>query len=153
MDLTNRPAPDFTLPREDGSAVSLSALRGQTVILFFYPKDATPACTTEAQDFSAALADFTAAGAVVLGISKDSVKKHANFVKKSALSVALLSDEQGQTCEDFGTWTEKSMYGKTYMGIERSTFLIDAAGVVRREWRGVKVAGHIAEVLEAARTL
>ena len=153
MDLTNHPAPAFTLPREDGSPVSLSDFAGQPVVLFFYPKDSTPACTTEAQDFTAALPEFAAAGCSVLGISKDSVKKHANFVKKSALAVPLLSDEQGQTCEAFGTWTEKSMYGKTYMGIERSTFLIGPDGIVKREWRKVKVDGHVAEVLEAVRTL
>ncbi len=153
MDLIDQPAPDFTLPREDGSAVTLSAFRGQKVVLFFYPKDSTPACTTEAQDFTAALPDFTAAGAVVLGLSKDSIRKHANFVKKSALGLPLLSDEAGQTCETYGTWAEKSMYGKTYMGIERSTFLIDAQGVIRRIWRKVKVEGHVAEVLEATRSL
>ena len=153
MDLTNQPAPAFTLPREDGSPVSLSDFAGQPVVLFFYPKDSTPACTTEAQDFTAALPEFSAANCIVLGISKDSVKKHANFVKKSALAVPLLSDEQGQTCEAFGTWVEKSMYGKTYMGIERSTFLICADGNIKREWRKVKVDGHVAEVLEAVRTL
>lgn len=153
MDLTNHPAPAFTLPREDGSPVSLSDFAGQPVVLFFYPKDSTPACTTEAQDFTAALPDFAAANAIVLGISKDSVKKHANFVKKSALGLPLLSDEQGQTCEAFGTWVEKSMYGKTYMGIERSTFLIGPDGKVLREWRKVKVDGHVAEVLEAVRAL
>ena len=153
MDLTNQPAPAFTLPREDGSPVSLSDFAGQPVVLFFYPKDSTPACTTEAQDFTAAQPEFLAANCIVLGISKDSVKKHANFVKKSALAVPLLSDEQGQTCEAFGTWVEKSMYGKTYMGIERSTFLIGPDGRVKREWRKVKVEGHVAEVLEAVRTL
>ena len=157
MDLTNHPAPAFTLPREDGSLVSLSDFAGQPVVLFFYPKDSTPACTTEAQDFTAALPEFAAtnpaAPCIVLGISKDSVKKHANFTKKSALAVPLLSDEHGQTCEAFGTWVEKSMYGKTYMGIERSTFLIGPDGQIKREWRKVKVEGHVTEVLEAVRTL
>ena len=153
MDLTNHPAPAFTLPREDGSPVSLSDFAGKPVVLYFYPKDATPGCTIEAQDFTAALPEFAAAHCIVLGISKDSVKKHANFTKKSALAVPLLSDEQGQTCEAFGTWVEKSMYGKTYMGIERSTFLIGPDGQIKREWRKVKVDGHVAEVLEAVRTL
>lgn len=153
MDLTNHPAPAFTLPREDGSPVSLSDFAGKPVVLYFYPKDATPGCTIEAQDFTAAVPDFAALGATILGVSKDSVKKHANFVKKSELGIALLSDEHGQTCEDYGTWVEKSMYGKTYMGIERSTFLIRPDGKVAREWRKVKVEGHVAEVLEAVRAL
>lgn len=151
--LQGHPAPDFTLPRDGGGDITLSALRGQKVVLYFYPKDDTPGCTTEALDFTARAADFAAAGAVVIGISKDPVKKHDKFVKKHGLGIALVSDETGTACEDFGTWVEKSMYGKTYMGIERSTFLIDADGKVAREWRKVSVANHAQEVLEAAKAL
>ena len=145
-------APDFTLPRDGGGEASLSALRGRKVVLYFYPKDDTPGCTTEALDFTARAAEFDAAGAVVIGISKDSVAKHDKFVKKRALGIMLASDEHGTTCEDYGVWGEKSMYGKTYMGIERSTFLIDAEGRVARIWRKVKVADHAQEVLEAAKS-
>jgi peroxiredoxin Q/BCP len=147
-----QPAPDFTLPRDGGGEVSLSALRGQKVVLYFYPKDDTPGCTTEALDFTARAREFDAAGAVVIGISKDSVAKHDKFVKKHALGIMLASDEHGTTCEDYGVWVEKSMYGKTYMGIDRSTFLIDAEGRIARIWRKVKVADHAAEVLEAAKS-
>ncbi|GHC15866.1 peroxiredoxin Q/BCP [Gemmobacter caeni] len=146
-------APDFTLPRDGGGEIALSALKGRKVILYFYPKDDTPGCTTEALDFTARAADFDAAGAMVIGISKDSVKKHDKFVAKHGLGIALASDEQGTTCEDYGVWVEKSMYGKTYMGIERTTLLIDAEGRVAQVWPKVKVAGHADEVLEAARAL
>lgn len=145
-------APDFTLPRDGGGEISLAALRGQKVVLYFYPKDDTPGCTTEALDFTARAADFAAAGAIVIGISKDSVKKHDKFVAKHGLGIALVSDEQGTTCEDYGTWVEKSMYGKTYMGIDRSTFLIAADGTVARVWRKVSVKGHVDEVLDAVKT-
>lgn len=147
------PAPDFTLPRDGGGDLSLSGLRGQKVVLYFYPKDDTPGCTTEALDFTAKAADFAAAGAMVIGISKDSVKKHDKFVAKHGLGIALVSDEHGSTCEDYGTWIEKSMYGKTYMGIDRSTFLIGADGTVARVWRKVSVKGHVEEVLAAAQAL
>jgi peroxiredoxin Q/BCP len=146
-------APDFTLPRDGGGSVSLSALRPGKVVLYFYPKDNTPACTLEAQDFSALAKDFAMAGATVIGISKDSVKKHDNFCRKHDLRVILASDEQGQTCEDYGVWVEKSMYGRSYMGIERTTLLIDGAGRVARVWPKVKVAGHAEEVLAAVRAL
>lgn len=148
-----QPAPDFTLPRDGGGTVTLSALRGGKVVLYFYPKDDTPGCTTEALDFTARAADFAAAGATVIGVSKDSVKKHDKFVAKHGLGIALVSDETSTTCEDYGTWVEKSMYGKTYMGIERATFLIDAQGHVARVWPKVKVAGHVDEVLAAAQAL
>ena len=148
-----QPAPDFTLPRDGGGEVSLSALRGQKVVLYFYPKDDTPGCTTEALDFTAQAQEFDAAGAVVIGISKDSVAKHDKFVKKHALGIMLASDEHGTTCEDYGVWVEKSMYGKTYMGIERTTVLIDGAGQVARVWNKVSVKGHADEVLEAAKAL
>lgn len=146
-------APDFTLPRDGGGTITLSALRPGKVVLYFYPKDDTPGCTLEAQDFTARLADFTAAGATVIGLSKDSVKAHDKFCKKHGLSIVLASDEGGSTCEDYGVWLEKSMYGKTYMGIERTTVLIDGAGVVARVWNKVSVKGHADEVLAAVRAL
>jgi len=146
-------APDFTLPRDGGTTVTLSAFRPGKVVLYFYPKDDTPGCTLEAQDFSARAAEFAAAGTTVIGISKDSVKAHDKFCKKHGLSVILASDAEGQTCEDYGVWLEKSMYGKTYMGIERTTVLIDGAGQVARVWNKVSVKGHADEVLAAARAL
>ncbi|WP_136645473.1 peroxiredoxin [Tabrizicola sp. YIM 78059] len=146
-------APDFTLPRDGGATVTLSALRPGKVVLYFYPKDDTPGCTLEAQDFNARLADFTAAGATVIGISKDSVKSHDKFCKKHGLGIILASDEGGTTCEDYGVWVEKSMYGRTYMGIERSTFLIDGTGKVVRVWPKVSVKGHADEVLAAVKAL
>jgi thioredoxin-dependent peroxiredoxin len=146
-------APDFTLPRDGGATVTLSALRPGKVVLYFYPKDDTPGCTLEAQDFNARLADFTAAGATVIGVSKDSVKSHDKFCKKHGLSIVLASDEAGHTCEDYGVWLEKSMYGKTYMGVERTTVLIDGAGVVARVWNKVSVKGHADEVLAAVKAL
>lgn len=146
-------APDFTLPRDGGATVTLSALRPGKVVLYFYPKDDTPGCTLEAQDFTARLADFTAAGTTVIGISKDSVKAHDKFCKKHGLSIILASDEGGTTCEDYGVWLEKSMYGKTYMGIERTTFLIDGSGTIARVWNKVSVKGHADEVLAAAQAL
>lgn len=146
-------APDFTLPREDGSPITLSGFRPGKVVLYFYPRDDTPGCTTEAQDFTALKDDFEAAGIAVLGVSKDTVAKHAKFIDKRNLGVALLSDAEGSVCEDYGTWVEKNMYGKTSMGIQRATFLINGEGRVARVWPKVKVAGHAAEVLEAARAL
>ncbi len=148
-----RPAPDFTLPRDGGGTVALSELRGQTVVLYFYPRDDTPGCTTQAQGFTELAEAFAGAGAVVLGVSKDSVAKHDKFREKYGLKVALLSDEDGKTCEDYGVWVEKNMYGKTSMGIERSTFLISGTGEILREWRKVKVPGHMEEVLEAVRAI
>ena len=146
-------APDFTLPRDGASNVTLSALRPGKVVLYFYPKDDTPGCTLEAQDFNARMADFAAAGTVVIGLSKDSVKSHDKFCKKYALGIMLASDEAGHTCEDYGVWLEKSMYGKTYMGVERTTVLIDGAGQVARVWNKVSVKGHADEVLAAAQAL
>jgi len=146
-------APDFTLPRDGGETVTLSDLRGSAVVLFFYPRDDTPGCTKESIGFSEALQDFAAAGVQVYGISKDSVQKHEKFVGKHGLTTPLLSDETGTVCEDYGVWKEKSNYGRTYMGIERSTFLIDAAGIIVKSWRKVSVPGHVDAVLEAARTL
>ena len=153
MITTGQTAPDFTLPRDGGETVTLSALRHGTVVLYFYPKDDTPGCTIEAQDFSARQADFAAAGCTVIGISKDSVKAHDKFCKKHGLSIILASDESGQTCEDYGVWLEKSMYGKTYMGIERTTVLIDAAGQVAHVWNKVSVKGHAEEVLTTVQAI
>ena len=146
-------APDFTLPRDGGGSVTLSALRPGKVVLYFYPKDDTPGCTLEAQDFTARAADFATTGAKVIGISRDSIKSHDRFCKKHGLGITLVSDEAGHTCEDYGVWLEKSMYGKTYMGIERTTVLIDGTGKVARVWNKVSVKGHADEVLAAARAL
>lgn len=149
----NDTAPDFTLPRDGGGSITLSALRPGKVVLYFYPKDATPGCTLEAQDFSARAAAFAAAGTTVIGLSKDSVKAHDKFCKKHGLAVILASDEAGQTCETYGVWKEKSMYGKTFMGVERTTVLIDGQGRVARVWPKVSVKGHADEVLAAAQAL
>jgi peroxiredoxin Q/BCP len=146
-------APDFKLPRDGGDTVSLKDFKGKKVVLYFYPKDSTPGCTVEAQDFTAQAKAFEKAGAVVIGVSKDSVTRHDNFKAKYDLSVILVSDEEGGMLEEYGVWVEKMNYGRKYMGIERSTFLIDDKGKVRKVWRKVKVKGHAAEVLEAAKAL
>ena len=146
-------APDFTLPRDGGATLALSALRPGKVVLYFYPKDDTPGCTVEAIDFTARRDAFAAAGTTVIGISKDSAASHDKFCRKHGLGIVLVSDEAGHTSEDYGVWVEKSMYGKTYMGIERSTFLIDGSGRIARAWRKVKVEGHADEVLAAAQAL
>ncbi|WP_339107596.1 peroxiredoxin [Thioclava sp. GXIMD4216] len=150
-------APDFTLPRTqnggDEALLTLSALKGKKVVLYFYPKDNTPGCTTEALEFTRLSDAFAAADTVVLGISKDSLKKHENFCAKHDLNVILLSDAEGDLCETYGVWAEKSMYGKTYMGITRSTFLIDREGRIAAQWPKVKVTGHAAEVLQKAEEL
>lgn len=150
---TGAPAPDFTLPRDGGTNLTLSQLRPGKVVLYFYPKDDTPGCTTEALDFTALRDQFAAANTTVIGISKDSVKKHDKFCAKHGLGVILVSDETGNTCETYGTWVEKQMYGKTYMGIQRATFLIDGTGTIAQVWPSVSVKGHAAEVLAAARAL
>jgi thioredoxin-dependent peroxiredoxin len=137
----------------DGGTASVADFRGKKLVLYFYPKDDTTGCTREAQDFTALAADFAKAGIEIVGISKDSVKRHVKFVGKYDLKVALGSDESGAVCEAFGVWVKKSMYGREYMGIERATFLIGADGKIARVWRKVKVAGHAAEVLEAAKAL
>jgi len=146
-----QPAPAFTLPRDGGGEVSLSDFSGQKVVVYFYPKDDTPGCTKEAISFTETAEEFAALGVTVLGISKDTVAKHEKFRDKHALSVILLSDAKSHTCEKFGVWVEKNMYGKTYMGIERATFLIDENGNVAHSWRKVKVPGHVAEVLQTIR--
>ena len=148
-----QPAPDFTLPRDGGGEVSLSALRGQKVVLYFYPKDDTPGCTTEALDFTALRDDFTAAGATVIGISRDDVASHERFCRKHGLGITLLADEDAAVAARYGVWGEKTLYGRKVMGITRSTFLIDGAGNIARIWRRVRVAGHAAAVLEAAQAL
>jgi thioredoxin-dependent peroxiredoxin len=146
-------APDFTAPRDGGGTLSLSSLRPKAVVLYFYPKDNTSGCTKEAMGFTEHAAEFEAAGAVVVGVSKDSVASHDKFIAKHALGITLVSDEGGDICERYGTWVEKNMYGKKYMGIERTTVLIDGTGQVVRVWRKVKVPGHVEEVLEAVRAL
>ena len=153
MPETGQTAPDFTLPRDGGGETSLSSLKGGPVVLYFYPRDDTPGCTTEANDFTALLPDFTAAGATVIGVSKDSVAKHEKFIAKHDLGVILVSDAEADLCERYGTWVEKNMYGKKSMGIQRATVLIDAEGRVARVWPRVKVSGHAAEVLEAVKAL
>ncbi len=146
-------APDFKLPDANGDTVQLSKLKGQPIVLYFYPKDDTSGCTTQAQDFTAAIEDFAALGVIVLGMSPDSPAKHQKFRDKYDLAVRLVADEEKTALEAYGVWVEKSMYGKKYMGVERSTFLIDKSGKINRIWRKVKVKGHVAEVLEAARKL
>ena len=145
-------APDFTLPTNGGGTFTLSE-QSKAVVLYFYPKDDTPGCTKEAIAFTEHLAEFEAAGAIVVGASKDTAAKHDKFIAKHDLAVTLVSDAEGTMCEDYGVWVEKNMYGKTYMGIERATFLIDATGVVRQIWRKVKVPGHVEAVLEAVKAL
>lgn len=147
MILPGQPAPDFTAATDEGT-ITLSALRGKKVILYFYPKDSTPGCTVEAKGFRDLHDAIVAKNAVVLGVSKDSVKKHQGFKKKECLPFLLVADEAG-ICEAYGAWREKSMYGRSYMGIARITFLIDEAGVVQHVWDPVKAATHAAEVLAA----
>lgn len=143
-------APDFDLPTDTGR-VSLAGLKGRTVVLFFYPKDDTPGCTTEAVGFSRAKAEFEAVGATLVGVSKDTVKKHGKFREKHGLTVELGSDAENDVIERYGAWVEKTLYGRQYMGIDRSTWLIDGEGVIRRIWRKVRVPGHVEEVLAATR--
>jgi peroxiredoxin Q/BCP len=144
-------APDFSLPADGGKTLSLADLAGKLVVLYLYPKDDTPGCTSEAKGFSEAAADFAAAGAVVIGLSKDSVKSHDKFKAKYDLKLDLMSDPEGALVEKLGAWVEKSMYGRTYMGIDRSTFLIGKDGTLLSIWRKVKVTGHVAEVLKAVK--
>lgn len=146
-------APAVDLPGDGGGRITSAALTGRPYVIYFYPKDDTPGCTLEAQDFNARLADFTAAGTTVIGLSKDSVKSHDKFCRKHGLGIILASDEAGHVSEDYGVWGEKSMYGRTYMGIERTTVLIDGEGKVARVWNKVSVKGHADEVLAAAQAL
>ena len=147
------PVPDVALTGMDGQPLSLSAFRGNKLVLYFYPKDDTSGCTREAQDFTALAGEFEKAGTWILGVSKDDPKKHQKFTEKYELKVSLASDMDGSVCEAFGTWGEKSLYGRKYMGIERATFLIDRDGTVAGVWRRVKVPGHAEEVLAAAQEL
>ena len=147
------PAPAFDLPADGGETLSLESLRGRKVVLYFYPRDDTPGCTKEAIGFSERIADFDAAGAAVVGVSKDSVDKHDKFIAKHGLKVRLVSDGDGELCERYGVWVEKNMYGRKYMGVERSTFLIDGAGAIRQVWRKVRIPGHVDKVLAAVRAL
>lgn len=146
-------APDFTLPDDTGEKVRLSKLKGHPVVVYFYPKDDTSGCTQEAKDFTCLADDFAAAGAELLGISPDSPTKHQKFKAKHELSIRLLADEQKEVAQAYSVWVEKSMYGRKYMGIERSTFLIDGSGKVVKSWRKVKIPGHAEEVLAAVRAL
>ncbi len=146
-------APDFELPGGDGTPVRLSKLKGKPVVLYFYPKDDTSGCTREAQDFSALKGAFSKAGIEVFGISPDSVKSHEKFSRKHDLAVRLLADEDKEVASAYGVWVEKSMYGRKYMGVERSTFLIDGKGKVRKVWRKVSVPGHAEAVLAEAKLL
>ncbi|MBN7759712.1 peroxiredoxin [Nitratireductor aquibiodomus] len=146
-------APDFVLPADGGSEVRLSDFRGKTVVLFFYPKDNTSGCTVEAIDFTALKPEFDVVDTIVLGMSPDSPKSHDKFKTKHGLTVGLVSDQEKETLQAYGVWVEKSMYGRKYMGVERSTFLIDPEGRIAEVWRKVKVPGHAQAVLEAAKKL
>ncbi len=153
MATTPYPAPDVILPNETGDIIDIKDFRPNMVVLFFYPRDNTSGCTREAKDFTENTELFNNLNINVFGISKDSITSHEKFIKKQNLTIPLLSDEAGSVCEDFGVWKEKSMYGKIYMGIERSTFIIDGSGSVTHEWRKVKVANHVTEVLETVKKL
>ncbi len=147
------PAPDFTMPTDGGGDLTLSRLKGNNVILYFYPKDGTSGCTKQACGFRDALPDFARASAVVIGVSRDSVASHDKFKATHDLPFALVSDEDGAVCRSYGAWVKKSMYGRTYMGVDRATFLVDKLGKLRGIWRRVKVPGHVEEVLAAAKAL
>ena len=147
------PVPDVELVNLEGKTVRTTDFRGQKIVFYFYPKDDTSGCTAEAQAFTALAEEFEKSGTWVLGISKDDSKKHAKFIEKYDLKVSLATDPDGSVCEAFGTWIEKSMYGRKYMGIDRATFLVDRDGRIHRIWRKVKVPGHAEEVLAAAREL
>jgi peroxiredoxin Q/BCP len=151
--LVGSKSPNFTASTDSNGSISLKDLRGKTVILYFYPKDDTSGCTAEACDFRDNMQRLTSSGAVVLGVSPDSPKSHDKFKQKYELNFALLSDESHEICESYGVWVEKSMYGRKYMGVERSTFVINAEGVLAHEWRKVKVPGHVDEVLAAVQSL
>ncbi len=146
-------APDFSLPDDAGSVVRLSKLKGRTVVVYFYPKDDTSGCTQEAKDFSCLADQFAKAGADVVGISPDSAARHKKFKTKYDLPLRLLADENKEAANAYGVWVEKSMYGRKYMGVERSTFLIDSKGKIVRSWRKVKIPGHVEDVLAAVKAL
>ena len=146
-------APALDLPTDGGGRITLAALKGKPAVVYFYPKDDTTGCTREAQDFTALASEFADLGVPIIGVSKDTVKKHDRFKAKYDLAVTLASDEDGVACEAWGVWVPKKLYGRDYMGIERATFLIDAEGRIARAWRNVKVADHAAAVLEAVKAL
>lgn len=148
-----QPVKNFALPATGDRQISLKDLRGKNIVLYFYPKDSTPGCTTQGQNFRDLYKEFEAENTLVLGVSRDSLKSHENFKAKQCFPFELLSDSDEALCKQFDVIKEKNMYGRKYMGIERSTFLIDKKGILRKEWRKVKVKGHAAEVLEAARAL
>ncbi|WP_426150024.1 peroxiredoxin [Pseudomonas sp. DC3000-4b1] len=149
----DQPVPDFTAQATSGQAITLAGLRGRKLVLYFYPKDSTPGCTTQGQGFRDLHDSFEAANTVVLGVSRDGMKSHENFKAKQGFTFELISDKDETLCQLFDVIKLKKLYGKEYLGVDRSTFLIDAQGVLRREWRGVKVPGHVQEVLAAAQAL
>ena len=151
--MLDQPIPEFTVAATGGESISSTALKGNKVVLYFYPKDSTPGCTTEAQQFRDLHDKFVKAGAIILGVSRDSIKSHENFKAKLGLPFELLSDSDETLCNQFGVIKMKNMYGKQVRGIERSTFVIDAKGVLRHEWRGVKADGHAAAMLEAVKSI
>ncbi|MBM3572808.1 MAG: thioredoxin-dependent thiol peroxidase [Alphaproteobacteria bacterium] len=151
--LLGKAAPDFTMATDGGGSVTLAKLKGKPVVLYFYPKDNTSGCTVEACNFRDSLTRFNKAKAIVIGVSKDSVKSHDGFKAKQKLNFTLASDEEGKVCAAYGVWIEKSMYGRNYMGIDRATFVIDAKGKIAHAWRKVKVPGHVDAVLEAVESL
>tara|TARA_A100001015_G_C14842382_1_gene653006 strand:- start:528 stop:995 length:468 start_codon:yes stop_codon:yes gene_type:complete len=143
----NKQAPSFNLPRDGGGKINSEDLKGKNIVLYFYPKDDTPGCTTEGKDFTAHYDEFQKLNTEIIGVSKDSVKSHDKFVCKYDFKFPLISDEELELCNKYGVWLEKAMYGKKYMGIERSTFLIDDKGIIKKIWRKVKVTDHVKEVL------
>jgi thioredoxin-dependent peroxiredoxin len=147
------PAPPFDLPTAGGGRVSLASLKGKRVVLYFYPKDDTPGCTTEALNFTEKARAFAAAKTAVVGVSRDSVAKHDKFAAKHRLALTLASDEDGEVCNRYGVWGEKTLYGRTYMGIERATFLVDEKGRIAHVWRKVRVPGHVEDVLEVVKSI
>ena len=151
--IVGKPVPDFEVPATGAKTIKLSGLTGKNVVLYFYPKDNTPGCTREGQDFRDNLARFKRQNTVVFGVSRDSIKSHENFKEQQCFPFDLLSDTDEKLCKLFAVIREKNMYGKKVMGIERSTFLIDDKGVLQREWRGVKVEGHVDEVLDAVKSI
>jgi len=146
------PAPPFDMPTAGGERVSLASLKGRRIVLYFYPKDDTPGCTLEALNFTDKARQFAAAKTTVIGVSRDSLAKHEKFAAKHGLNVTLAADEDGLCCEAYGVWGEKKLYGRTFMGIERATFLIDSKGRIARVWRKVKVPGHVEEVLKEVKS-
>ena len=149
----NNSLPSFSLPSTSKEQISSDDLLGKNIVIYFYPKDSTPGCTIEANDFSNKIDQFQNVNTIVLGVSKDSIKSHLNFITKQSIVFDLISDSEAELCEKFGVWKEKSMFGKKYMGIERSTFLIDTKGIVKKIWHKVKISGHVDQVLLEAKNL